>query len=214
MVTARKNENGTTMNSKALCLNKKPSSLLRFLIRSLGSLLFILILLGGYAGILQLTGNFHTVLAGELYRASQPSSNQIASYKKDYGIRTIVNLRGDNTGSPWYDEEVEAAKKLGITHINFRMSARRELTQERSEELVSILRDAPKPILVHCNGGADRSGLASALFLAAVANKGEEAAEDQLSFHYGHVSIPYLSSSFAMDRTFENLETWLGFEGS
>lgn len=196
----------------------RPSKLLsrfpRWVVRSVATFLVILVALGGYAGVLQLTGNFHTVLAGELYRASQPSSDQLVSYKKDYGIRTIVNLRGDNTGSPWYDEEVDAAKTLGIMHINFRMSAKRELTQERAEELISILRDAPKPVLVHCNGGADRSGLASALFLAAVAQKGEASAEGQLSFRYGHVSIPYLSSSYPMNQTFENLEPWLGFLGS
>ncbi len=196
------------------CFDPKPSLARKYLIRTVGLLLLVLAVLGGYAGILQLTGNFHTVLAGELYRASQPSSDQIMSYKKDYDIHSIVNLRGDNTGSPWYDEEVETAKALGIAHINFRMSAKHELTQERAEELISILRDAPRPILVHCNGGADRSGLASALFLAAIAQKGEAAAEGQLSFHYGHVSIPHISSSYPMDQTFENLEPWLGFEGS
>jgi len=196
----------------------KPSKFLsrlpRWAVRSVATFLVILLALGGYAGALQLTGNFHTVLAGELYRASQPSSDQIAAYKEDYGIRTIVNMRGDNTGSPWYDEEVETAKTLGITHINFRMSAKRELSQKQAEELISILRNAVKPILVHCNGGADRSGLASALFLAAVAHKGEAAAEGQLSFLYGHVSIPHISSSYPMDQTFENLESWLGFWGS
>lgn len=186
----------------------------RWSVRLVAVFLVILLALGGYAGVLQLTGNFHAVISGELYRASQPSKDQLVAYKRDYGIRTIVNLRGDNTGSPWYDEEVEAAKELGITHVNFRMSAKRELSQKQAEELISILRNAVKPILIHCNGGADRSGLASALFLAAVAQKGEAAAEDQLSFHYGHVSIPYLSSSYPMDQTFENLESWLGFGGS
>lgn len=178
------------------------------------ALLAALVLLGGYAGVLQLTGNVHTVMDGVLYRSAQPSKNQIFALSKDYGIRSIVNLRGDNTGSPWYDDEIEASKALGLAHYNFRMSARRELSQEQAEELITMLRQAPKPVLVHCNGGADRSGLASALFLAAIAQKGEDAAEAQMSFHYGHVSIPYLSSSFAMDRTFENLESWLGFKGS
>ncbi len=177
-------------------------------------LLAVLVLMGGYAGALQLTGNVHTVMDGVFYRSAQPSKNQIFALSKDYGIRSIINLRGDNTGSPWYDDEIEASKALGLQHYNFRMSARHELSQERAEELISMLRQAPKPVLVHCNGGADRSGLASALFLAAIAQKGEEAAEDQMSFRYGHVSIPHLSSSFAMDRTFENLESWLGFEGS
>lgn len=169
---------------------------------------------GGYAGYLQVSGNFHTVLSGVLYRAAQPLPGQIAAYQKEFGIRTIVNLRGENAGSPWYDNEVEESKELGITQIDFRMSARREMTMEQAEELISVLRNADKPILVHCSRGADRTGLASALFLAAVAKEGEAAAEAQISFHYGHISLPFLSPAYAMDRTFEKLEPRLGFAGS
>ena len=176
--------------------------------------MIILVAVGLYAGVLRLTGNFHTVLAGELYRASQPSAEQIATYKRDYDIQTIVNLRGKGTGSSWYDEEIKTSESLGIHHIDFRMSSKQELTKEQAAVLVDILQKAPKPILVHCNAGADRSGLVSALFLAAVAKKGEEAAEDQISLRFGHISIPYLSSSYAMDLAFEDLETWFGFTGS
>jgi len=49
---------------------------------------------GAYLAMLQLTGNFHTVIAGELYRSAQPSAADIAEYKQKAGIRTIVNLRG------------------------------------------------------------------------------------------------------------------------
>jgi len=182
--------------------------------RVIKGILVLFVMAGLYAGALQLLGNFHTVLNGTLYRSGQPTAEQIAAYHARYGIQTIVNLRGDNAGSPWYDQEVAISQKLGIKHIDFRMSARKELPQPRAEELISLLRMAPKPLLVHCNGGADRSGLASALFIAAIAKKGEFAAENQLSFRFGHVSIPYLSSSFAMDNTFEDLEPWLGFSGS
>jgi len=169
--------------------------------------------LGGYLGGLQLTGNFNEVVAGELYRSGQPSALQIARYQKDYGIKTIVNLRGENTGSPWYDAEVAQARLLGIAHVDFPMSAKRELTQAQAADLVAILAQANKPILVHCQAGSDRSGLASALYVAAVDKLGEAAAERQISIRYGHISLP-LSSAYAMDRTFEALEPWLGFSKS
>jgi protein tyrosine/serine phosphatase len=35
-----------------------------------------------------------------------------------------------------------------------------------------VFRKAEKPILVHCNSGADRSGLVSALYVAAIAKLG------------------------------------------
>lgn len=188
----------------------------RALLRSRIACAFLLVALtaGLYALALQLYGNFHTVIAGELYRSAQPSAQDIHAYAARYGIKSIINLRGDNTGTPWYDKEIAASKKLGIAHFNFSMSARRELSQPRAESLIALLREAPKPVLVHCTSGSDRSGLASALFLAAIAQKGEFAAEGQLSFRFGHVAIPYFSSSFAMDDSFENLEPWLGFAGS
>ncbi|MDD3182506.1 MAG: tyrosine-protein phosphatase [Alphaproteobacteria bacterium] len=192
----------------------KRRSARRYVLLAGAALLFLGALFGGYVGFLQLTGNFHTVLAGVLYRSSQPSSEQIASYKDRYGIQSIINLRGDNTGSPWYDEEVSASQKLGIKHINFRMSARRELSFDQAVNLILTLRNAPKPVLVHCMSGSDRSGLAAALYLAAIEKKGEDASEDQISIRFGHVPIPYLSSAFAMDQTFEDLESWLGYSDS
>jgi len=125
---------------------------------------------GEYLSVLQLTGNFNPLVAGELSRSAQPSTTQILCYEKSYGIRTIVNLRGENVGKPWYDADIAEARKLGIAHVDFRMSARRELMQAQAADLIGILARAQKPILVHCQQGADRSGLASALYVAAVAS--------------------------------------------
>lgn len=163
---------------------------------------------GGYFLYLQATGNFATVVAGEVYRSSQPSAQSITELEKQYGIRTILNLRGKADSSKWYADEVQQAKSLNIVHINFKMSAGRELSPEKAKDLIAIMRDAPKPLLIHCRAGADRTGLASALYLAAVAGKDEEAAEGQLSLLYGHLPFPF-SRAFAMDRTFEKLETFV-----
>lgn len=183
-------------------------------LRAIGGVLLVASLsVGSYVGVLQLTGNFHPVIAGQLYRSAQPTAEDIAYYAKTYGIKTVINLRGDNTGAPWYDAEIGETRKLGIAHVNFGMSARRELTQAEAANLISILERAEKPVLIHCKAGADRSGLASALYVAAVAKLGEAAAEQQISIRYGHFSLPFIPE-FAMDRTFEALEPWLGFPDS
>lgn len=168
-----------------------------------------LLLIGGHLGFLQLSGNFHEVLAGELYRSAQPSGAELENYVKRHGIRTVINLRGENNGTGWYREEVETAQRLGIQHINFRMSARRQLSTEQSEELIALLRDAPRPILIHCQAGADRTGLASVIYLQQIANVDEETAEWQLSLLYGHVGLPFLGV-YAMDETWEALEQVFG----
>jgi protein tyrosine/serine phosphatase len=161
---------------------------------------------GGYLYAIQLLGNFHEVVAGQLYRSNQPSVEELARYAKDHGIRTVINLRGANESKAWYRDEVETSRELGLNHIDFGMSASQELDMNRVNELVSIMRDAPKPILIHCKAGADRTGLATALYLSRVALLGEKEAESQLSVRYGHIGIPYLSETYAMDQTWENAE--------
>lgn len=168
---------------------------------------------GGFYAHMLWTTNFHPVIAGELYRSSQPSAAMIAELQKQYGIKTIINLRGDNTGHHWYDKEITEAKHLDIDHIDFRMSSNKELTQAQAEQLVEIMRDAPKPILIHCQAGADRTGLASALYLAAIAKSSDATAAGQMSILYGHVSLSFMRA-YAMDRTFEKLEPWLGRSSS
>ena len=177
---------------------------------SLSLVLVPLVAFGVFILFLHLSGNFHEVVKAELYRSAQPTADQISSYARDYGIRTIVNLRGAAPKRPWYRDEIARAKELGIEHVDFKMSARRELSPTETEHLIAILRDAPKPILIHCQGGADRSGLVSAIYLHAVHGADVETAEKQISIRYGHISIPYLSSAFAMDENWEKLETMFG----
>lgn len=166
-----------------------------------------------YAFFIILTGNFHAVERDEVFRSAQPSGQTIASYQQRHHIRSIINLRGENTGSPWYDEEVAAARRLGIRHIDFRMSSKKELTQAEAEQLIELMRTAPKPLLIHCQSGSDRTGLASALYVAAVKRWGEAAAESQLSIRYGHVAAPF-ARGWAMSTTFEAMEPALGYEAS
>jgi protein tyrosine/serine phosphatase len=172
-----------------------------------------LVVAGGFYAHMLWTTNFHPVIDGELYRSSQPSATNIAEFQKRYGIKTIINLRGGNSGHRWYDSEVAEAKELNIGHIDFHMSSARELTQAQAAQLVEIMRDAPKPILIHCQAGADRTGLASALYLAAIAKTNEVTAEGQMSIIYGHLPFSF-TRAYAMDRTFEKLEPWLGFSAS
>jgi len=174
---------------------------------------FLAVVAGGYYLYLLATDNFHTVVAGEVYRSSQPSAAAIARIEGKYGIRTILNLRGENGKHGWYESEIAQSTALGIKHIDFKMNSSRELTPDQALQLIAIMRDAPKPLLIHCQAGADRTGLASALYLAAIARKSEKIAEGQLSLLYGH--IPYsFAHAFPMDETFEKMEPLLGFGDS
>src|SRR5688572_20485158 len=62
--------------------------------------------------------NFHEVRAHECYRSAQPSLGDLEHFAETYGIRTIINLRGDNDGEDWYHAEKEKSRQLGLTHLD------------------------------------------------------------------------------------------------
>lgn len=190
----------------------------RTLPRWLAACLFVLgpaaLLVAVHLVNLQVSGNFHEVVPGELYRSAQLSAEELAAHGRADGIRSIINLRGANRGVSWYDSEVAVAKELGIVHLDFRMSAGRPLSQDEAAQLIEMMRAAPKPLLIHCRAGADRSGLAASLYLAAIDGADEERSEAQLSFRFGHIGIPWVSEAYAMDEAWEAIEPSLGYGGS
>lgn len=167
--------------------------------------------MGGWAGGIQIFDNFHVVEPGALYRSAQMDGTELTKTIQSYGIRTVLNLRGENTGKDWYDAEIAAATAAGVEHVDIPMSAREEPDETKLQRLMTILRTAPQPILVHCQSGSDRTGLASALYELDVMVKPKAEAEEQLSFFYGH--FPWLGSrTVAMDRTFEQVAAARGGE--
>lgn len=169
--------------------------------------------MGGYLYTLQYKGNIHAIVVGQAYRSNQPNPARIASMQKLYGIKTIINLRGAEPGSKWYDEEIAAAKTLGISHTDFAMSSSKQFSPAQTRQLIALMQNAEKPVLIHCKSGSDRTGLAAALYVAAIAKGSESKAERQLSIAYGHFGFP-LSPTYAMEKTFEAIEAELGYTGS
>ena len=81
-----------------------------------------------YFGLLQIDGNFHTVAAGKLYRSAQPSARDLSAYAQTPGIKSVINLRGQHHGEPWYDDELRVSNELGLFHADIALSARQELS--------------------------------------------------------------------------------------
>ncbi len=182
---------------------------LRILKWSAGLAVGAALLVFGHAGIGQLTGNFHEVIPGELYRSAQPSGSDIATYADTYGIKTIVNLR-DEERTDWYHKEAAAAAKAGITLIDFPMSSSKILPISEAERLAKLMADAPKPLLIHCEHGANRTGLASAIYVGAVGKLSEAFAEFQLSPYFGHFAIPGIGR-YELTRSWDAFEETIGF---
>lgn len=154
---------------------------------------------GSYLGYLQTSGNFHSILAGEAYRSGQLNYEEFVHYIRQYNIKSILNLRGANKGSDWYEEELAATTRMHVKLLDYGISANKDVPDPDIQALMTIIRDAPKPILIHCKGGADRSGLMAALYLYSSGRTAEDAS-GQLSLTYGHIA--FWNTTEAMDRTF------------
>ena len=165
----------------------------------------------GYLAFLHFNGNFHTVVEGELYRSAQVKGTQLSDYTAKVGLKSVLNLRGAAPGADWYKDEMAESARLGLVHADFELSASRKVTTEEAVKLIALMRLLPKPLLIHCKHGSDRTGLLSALYLAAIKGQGEDAALGQLSLRYGHFSVPYLSAAYPMDESWEDLEVSLKF---
>ena len=159
----------------------------------------LLILALAWVGYFKVYGNFHKVTP-ELYRSAQLYSFNLPHYIEHNNIRSIINLRGDSD-EKWYTDELRISKEHNVTHINFGIPDRKIIPLTKMEKLVELMRTAPKPLLVHCKAGADRTSLASALYLYAIEH--DPHPQKAISIIYGH--FPWLGSKTkAMDRSFQN----------
>jgi undecaprenyl-diphosphatase len=156
------------------------------------------LLLGGAYGIIQYGGNFHAVEPGTIYRSAQLDAADLTHRLQDNGIRSILNLRGADPGEAWYEDERSVALALGVRHIDCRLSATKPLTADQMHEVLQLIEKAPKPLLIHCQGGADRTGLVSALYLASRGESTQRVA-DALSVRYGHFPFAIWDGTQAMD---------------
>ena len=130
--------------------------------------------------------NFHKVSDG-VYRANQPSPSHLKSYKKR-GIRSVLSLRGRANQSYALFEE-DYCKKLDLNLAYTPISSSSAPAPELLINIIDVMRELPKPFVLHCKSGADRAGLVSALYLIAEKERSVQEAKRQLSFKYLHLDF-------------------------
>ena len=130
--------------------------------------------------------NFAQIAPGA-YRSNHPTRKRFEKYAQ-MGIKTIVNLRGQNRFAH-YAFEVEACHDLNLDLINISLSARKAATRERMLELIDLLTNISPPFLLHCKSGADRTGLASVIYLMLVHDVPVMQAKRQLAIRHMHLNF-------------------------
>jgi protein tyrosine/serine phosphatase len=130
--------------------------------------------------------NFATVVPGKIYRSGQPSEAQLEEWIQEYGLKGILCLR---FVVPPYEKKLAAHYGIKLYHIPF--SAKKGLGEALWKTIRSILTDESNlPILVHCQGGGDRSGIVTALYRVEVQGWPLEKALREMNRHY-HISLQY-----------------------
>lgn len=133
-------------------------------------------------------------VSADLYRCEQPDKSDIADLKA-LGIRSILNLRR-------YNSDPGAFERAGFVPLLQRMEAD-DLTVDDLVAALRLFRDAPKPVIVHCWHGSDRTGSVVAAYRIVFENWPPDAALDELR----HGGYGYHEKSFPnIMRLFETLD--------
>lgn len=114
---------------------------------------------------LDLLYNFHWIVPGEAARSAQSYAGFLGPFLKRHGIKGIINLRGTKPGWRWYDYEMLVCNTLGIAHRDIAFNSRRLPTRALLLDLLEAFDRAPRPFLIKCSGGQDRTSFAAALYL-------------------------------------------------
>ncbi len=184
----------------------------RKLLKSFGLLLIIVtVILGARLWYLEEQGNFHAITPGEAYRSAQLDQDELQHYVQKYRIRSVINLLGKDKKAKWYRDEVSMCKDLGVAHYDIKLPARSAPSEARIKKLISIFKSAPRPVLIHCKSGADRSGLAAAIWLVEIDSMPPSRARKELSIKYGHLPI---GPTHILDRFFDDWVKKHGIKGT
>jgi tyrosine-protein phosphatase SIW14 len=122
----------------------------------------------------------------DVFRSEQPDRKGFEEIRAQ-GIRSIVNLRDAHS-----DDSL--VKGLGLNVIWVPMTAD-GFSEEDIVRALKAIRDAPKPVLVHCKHGADRTGVVMAMYRVVFQDWSKEDAIAELKgggfgFHWYYFNIP------------------------
>jgi len=119
-----------------------------------------------------------------VYRSNHPTEKRFRKYAAQ-GVRTIVNLRGESM-EPQYQLEKSLCDELGLNLINMPLKAVEAPPRDKALELLDIFDTAKRPMIIHCKSGADRTGMAAALFKLH-SGQGTLEARKQFSLRFIHI---------------------------
>jgi len=132
-------------------------------------------------------GNVFKV-SDDLYRSEQPDREHLPELRR-LGIRAVLNLRE-------YHDDADEIRDDGIALFRVAMNAG-DMDPAKLAQAMAIIRTAPKPILIHCWHGSDRTGAVVASYRMLIQHWEREAAIDEFKhggFGYHETWYPNIES--------------------
>lgn len=129
--------------------------------------------------------NLASVAPGVLYRCNHPTPIRLRQLHRTLGIRTVINLRGQTqSGSDALSRDASA--RLGLEFHDMALESRGAPQVDRILRLHQIFETMQGPAILHCKSGADRAGIASALWVLLHGGSSAQALT-HLSWRFGHI---------------------------
>lgn len=157
--------------------------------RILAAVAIPLAMMGAWIGWNRANGNFATVRANQVYRSGQMSGAMLARTLHERGINTVLNLRGANGHLDWYRAERDATLAAGATQVDVSLSSCVWMSRAQLLALIEILDSIQYPLLIHCEWGAERTGLVSAFFELLREGSTIDDARNQFALKYLYLPI-------------------------
>jgi protein tyrosine phosphatase (PTP) superfamily phosphohydrolase (DUF442 family) len=173
-------------------------------LRVLWTLVFLLGLVAFYRPLL-FDNNLHEVIPGQVYRSAQSDVLVIEEIKISLEIESILSVRPARPGSEWYEDELKSADELELFIASIPLNPNKMPAPKDLQALVDQLDHAPRPILIHCRRGVDRTGLAASIALILEGSSVKEARK-QMGMRYGYFS--WFSGS-NLGKVLDRYEGWL-----
>jgi protein tyrosine/serine phosphatase len=124
-------------------------------------------------------------VAPGVLRSNHPTRARLARLKRQ-GLVSVLSLRGSD---PTAHNETERlwCEELGLKLHSVAMQDRRAPRPETLTALIDAFRVIEKPFLIHCKAGADRAGMASAIYLMVMQDVPLAQARRMLTWRHLHL---------------------------
>jgi len=153
--------------------------------------------------------NFGEVQHGRIYRSGQMPASALARAIRNFKIKTVLNLRGSNKDA-WYSAERKSTLNAGATQIDIAMSSCIWMSRAQIRTVLQTLDTAEYPILIHCQWGAERTGLVSAF--AELLRPGSTLGDARAQFSLRYLFLP-VNDGKIMAEHLGQYERWLAAKG-